>query len=257
MSESNSFHAEFIRCLHNKPLSEPCTTSAALARAIGVHHNTVVKGLVDALADNYPTVERLTGRDWFTASAVEYVQAYPPSLPMLALYGAGFADFLAGFGLATEFSYLPEVARIDRLWIEAYFERDATALPADALARLAPEELFERRLKLHPAVRFGWFSNSAVTIWLRHRPPESVPTVLEIDGSPEGILLTRPRGTVEPIRIDEATCAFLTHIRDGATLGAAATTALEMNVDADVAKRLAELICAGALAAHETLLAGA
>jgi uncharacterized membrane protein len=48
---------------------------------------------------------------------------------------------------------------------------------------------------------------------------------------------------------DGETCRFLLQVRDGATLGAAAATALEMNAQVDIASGLAKLIGAGAFAA--------
>ena len=251
MSELGLFQAELVRMLQApaQPLSG--ARAAPLPRGITVHRNTVVKGLVDALADNYPTVERLVGRDWFVACAAEYARAFPPAVPMLALYGAGFADYLAGFGPAAQLPYLPDVARVDRLWTEVHFARDAEPLAGDALARLPLSQLFEQRLALHPAARFGWFKHSAATIWFRNRPPTPVPTALEIDGADEGALLTRPRGAVECVQIDATAYAFLTRIREGASLGEAATAVLKNDATADMAGQLARFIATGAFAKLE------
>lgn len=256
MPELGTFQAEFVRELKAPTMPGSAGANGPIARGITVHRNTVFKSLLDALADNYPTVERLVGRDWFVACAVEYVRAFPPAVPMLALYGAGFAEYLAGFGPAAPLPYLPNVAHIDRLWTEAHFARDAEALAPDAFARLPPAQLFEQRLAIHPATRFGWFKHSAVTIWLRNRPPILVPVSLEIDGGDEGALLTRPRGAVECIQIDAAACAFLTRIRDGASLGEAATAVLESDATADIAGHLARFISAGVFVKHGSNVAG-
>jgi hypothetical protein len=245
MPELGTFQAAFLRALKAPAPPGRAVANGPIGRGITVHRNTVLKGLMDALADNYPTVERLVGRDWFVACAAEYVRAFPPAVPMLALYGAGFAEHLSGFGQAASLSYLSGVARIDRLWTEAHFARDAETLASNALARLPPAQLFEQRLAIHPATRFGWFKHSAVTIWLRNRPPIIAPVSLEIDGGDECALLTRPRGAVECIQIDTGACTFLTRIGDGASLGEAATAVLESDATADIAGHLARFISAG------------
>lgn len=257
MSELGLFQAALVRELQGaaRP-GEDAAAGPLFPRGIAVHRNTAIKGLVDALADNYPTVERLVGREWFVACATEYVRAHPPTLPMLALYGVAFADFLGDFAPAAALPYLPDVARIDRMWTESHLARDAHPLAGDALAHLAPAELSEQRLTLHPAARCGWLSHSAVTIWLKNRPPAPAPTELEVDDAGEGALLTRPRGVVECIRLDAAAWAFLTRVREGATLGAAAAAALAADPGAEVARYLAQFIASEAFALPDGPAAG-
>lgn len=255
MSELGAFQNEFVRVLLGDD-SRCAQMTASLGPGLAVHRNTVVKGLIDVLAANYPTIERLVGGDWFAACATQYARAHPPTVPALALYGAGFANFLSSFPPAAELPYLPDVARIDRLWTEAHFARDAQPLAGYALALLTPAQIFQQRLALHPATRFGWFSNSAVTIWRQNRPPVPTPGEIEVDGASEGALLTRPRGAVECVPVGAAGYAFLTRLRDGASLGDAATAALAVVRTADIADQLAQFIAAGAFAHCESRLAG-
>ena len=64
-----------------------------------------------------------------------YALAEPPRSPVLMDYGAGFADFIAGFAPAASLPYLPDVARIERAWREAYHAADAEPLTAGGLCR--------------------------------------------------------------------------------------------------------------------------
>jgi hypothetical protein len=244
MSELATFQNEFARAL-----TDPRSASArGLGPGLAVHQNTVLKAFIDALAANFPTVEELVGPEWFAACAAEYVRARPPRSAVLALYGKEFPTFLAQFAPARALAYLTEVARIDRLWTESHFARDARALPADALAGLSAVGLFELRVALHPATRFGWFQSSAVTIWRYHRSAHRS-CELELEGQPEGAVLARPHGPVECIPLDKAGFAFLEQVRCGATLGAAATAALEVDRATDLAARLAQFVAAGLFSA--------
>jgi hypothetical protein len=240
MSELATFQSEFARAL-----TDPRSPWArGWGPGLAVHQNTILKGLIDALAANFPTVEELVGPEWFAACAAEYVREFPPRSAVLALYGKEFPTFLAHFAPAGALSYLAEVARIDRLWTESHFAPDACVLPAAALAGLSPVALFELRVALHPATRFGWFRNSAVTIWRYHRTADRGGE-LELEGRPEGAALARPQGPVECVLLDKAGFAFLEQVRGGATLGAAATAALEIDRATNLAARLAQFVAAG------------
>jgi hypothetical protein len=235
MLELGTFQRDFGRAL-----LDGSGTSAALR----VHRNTVMKGLVDALIANYPTVAQLVGDEWFEACALEYICTHPARSPVLALYGEQFPAFLAAFAPAAELPYLADVARIDRMWIEAHTAADAIALTSSSLARLTPSALAEHRMAVHPAARFAWVSHSAATIWIHHRTARAG-EALTIADAEEGILLTRAVGKVEYALLDRAGLTFLERLRVGASLGAAATAALEIDAAADVASVLARSLAAG------------
>ncbi len=238
MRELSAFQQTFGRALLGGE------TLPDLDVALTVHRNTSIKGLVDALAANFPTVAQLVGDEWFKACAVEYVRAQPARSPVLAVYGATFPAFLAEFPPAADLPYLPEVARIDRLWVESHTAADAAVLTSTELARLPQSALISFTPTLHPAARFAWVQHSAATIWLHHRSPDSG-TPLEIEDAAEGILLTRPAGRVDYQRLDRAACEFLRRLSEGSGLGPAAEATLVCAVDLDVATLLARMLVAG------------
>ena len=69
--------------------------------------------------------------------------------------GKSFPEFVAGFAPAARLAYLPDLARLEQAWLRALpFGRGPAARGAD-VARLAPDDLLEARLSLHPATRLG------------------------------------------------------------------------------------------------------
>ena len=201
---------------------------AALTRQPGfaVYRNTVLKGALDALQANFPAVARLVGGEWFRAAAAVYARAHPPRLPMLAEYGEGFAEFLAAFEPAQELPYLPDVARLDRLWTETHAAAEQTLLDPDALARLDAAELASARLVPHAAARWRWFADMPIyTIWSRNRPGGHDED--ELDWRAEGALLTRDSGgAVHWAALGPGGCAFLDACAGGSPLADAAGAAL-------------------------------
>lgn len=251
------FQDEFARALlaDDRAAAGLATEVANLAAqpAFAVYRNTVMKGCIDALQANYPSIARLVGDEWFRAAAAIYARANLPRHGTLAGYGADFADFLAAFGPAAELPYLAGVARLDRFWTEAHIARDESPLGAAAVAQLAPGELARTVLRPHPSARWAWFgAQPIVTIWRRNRNPEGAEDG-EIEWRGEGVLLVRPRAEVTHVTIDEATCAFLGACAAGRTLAGAAAAALAIRADTDLAGLMARLLDADAFARLDIL----
>jgi hypothetical protein len=242
------FQSEFARALQHPD----ATLSNQYGVGLAVYQNTVMKGLVDVLRANYPTVEQLVGAEWFASVALRYAREHLPRQPALALYGASFPAFIDAPARAQGLHYLTSVAALDRLWTEAHFAADAPALMAASL-QLAPEQLQALELQWHPATCVAWVPHSAVTIWQHNRPPASPPEGLAVDDIEQGLLLTRPHGGVVALAINRAEHDFLQHLRAGLALGEAAMATLQQHPDTDIAATLARVIQAGAFAALDNI----
>lgn len=229
-------------------LREPGERDTALVRQPGfaVYRNTVMKGCIDALHANYPTVARLVGDEWFRAAAVHYVRQAWPRDVRLMLYGEGFASFLAHFAPAEGLPYLPAVAELDRCWSESHVAADAPVLDASQLAAMAPQALDVLALAPHPAARWRWFDGAPIhTLWSRNRRGEPVPPDAAWAG--EGALLTRPHGAVWDAPASRAACAFLDACAARQSLPRAIEAALTAEPAANPSALLAQLMQAGAL----------
>src|SRR5688572_2123247 len=136
-----------------------------------VYRNTVARGAIEALRAGFPTIDALIGAEAFTEAALAYRDERPPVSPVLADYGASFPGFLARQPWTEELPYLADVARLDRLWIEAHLAADRVSLrPAGPISPGDPR-FAGFQLTLHPATRFAWLDTPAMTIWLAHRSP--------------------------------------------------------------------------------------
>jgi len=112
-----------------------------------VYRNNVVHSLVAALADTFAVVQELVGTEFFATMARQYCAEQPPQSPVLAHYGDGFADWVAGFEPAASVPYLADMARLERARVRAFHAADMPALQATDLApRLAdPQRLPQAR----------------------------------------------------------------------------------------------------------------
>lgn len=246
-----AFQREFAAALFNEAASA-AVGGLASQPGFAVYRNTVLRGCIDALAANYPTVAQLVGGDWFESAAVLFARSHLPREGGLAGYGEGFAAFLEGFEPAGELPYLPGVARLDRAWTEAHIAADAPVLAASTLAVLAPEVLAGAVLVPHPAARWLTFESlPAFTIWRRHR--EALPLDDELAWRGESGLVARPADQVTWHSIDAAGAAFLTACAQGLPFAEAAERAGAADLDSasSLGVWLPVLIAAGAFTRME------
>lgn len=241
-----AFQREFAAALFNEAASD-AVGGLASQPGFAVYRNTVLRGCIDALAANYPTVAQLVGGDWFESAAVLFARSHLPREGGLASYGEGFAAFLEAFEPAGELPYLAGVARLDRAWTEAHIASDAPVLLAPTLAALAPQVLAGAVLVPHPAARWLTFESlPAFTIWRRHR--EALPLDDELAWRGESGLVVRPSGQVTWHALDLAGAAFLTACAQGLFFAEAAERAAAADADSTVplGAWLSALIAAGA-----------
>jgi hypothetical protein len=211
--------------------------------ALAVYRNTVIRGAVEALRANYPVVEQIIGEEMFQPVAVDFAATCPPRNPVLALYGAEFADWLSHQSWTEDVPYLADVARVERLRVESLFAPDA-----ESLAELPRGESPE--VQLHPSARFAWLSTPAMSIWLAHQQP--LARDIAPEWKPEGALFVRPGPFImHAPRIGRAAHRLLSGIRLGESLPACIAAAERLYPDEDARAVLASLANLGAFTAPE------
>jgi len=222
------------------------------ARRFKVYRNNVAVGLIGSLEARYPVVRRLVGDDFFRGMAGAYAAAHKPASPVMIHYGADFAEFIAGFAPARELPYLPDVARLENAWVEAYHAAEARPLGLADLAAIPPEHFAELVFTLHPSVRLLRLAHPAASIWAAHQgegepqPPER--------WEPENALALRPDADVEVRVLPDLGFELALALRAGQTLGEAATPFAEAGEDVSAA--LIGLITAGAIVGMNVMAAG-
>lgn len=87
-------------------------TIPAAAR-VAVYQNNARELFRKTLASSYPVIERLVGEACFRSLARKYMREQPSQSGDLQHFGRGFAAFLHDEYAATEFAYLPDVARLE------------------------------------------------------------------------------------------------------------------------------------------------
>lgn len=208
--------------LHNKGLDlavEGIKANKLTAKQrLGVYRNNTQLGLTEALRDGYPVVNKLVGTDFFNHLALSFIQRYPPKAGCLLSYGGNFAEFIVQFQPAAGLPYLPDTARLEWYWHEAFHEADANALELTALATVDPDAYGKLGFVLHPSARFLASDYPVLRIWQTNQDDYKGEWLINLDEGGCWLLLNRPALEVEMIPLNEAEYLFLTLLEMKLTL---------------------------------------
>jgi len=241
---------EFAAALLDPARTVPAGLTDPFGRAcpkrFNVYRNNVALAWIEALRESFPAVCRIVGEEFFRAAARCYAASEPPSSPVLTEYGAEFPRFLQSFEPAASLPYLPDVARIERAWIEAHHAQDAQPLDPAALEQVASDRVRDIRFAAHPSLRVVRSRYRALTIW-RMNVADGVPGPIDPAWG-EDALLVRPGAEVVVRFLPSGGAPFIEALARGERLGAAAQATRRDHADFDVAEHLSELLECGAFA---------
>lgn len=226
------------------PATVRSASGPAYASRFGVYRNNVIAGLINALAVRYPVTRKLLWDDAFHAIARHYAVAEPPRSPVMFEYGASFPQFLRNIGRSAASDYLADIAELEAARTRAYHAADATPLPRDALAAIAPDDLPELRLVLHPSAMLIASRFPVVSMWEANRSGnDNMPGAWKA----ECALIARPHQQVEVRPLSPGIHAFMSALAEGCRLGDSIAKAAASHGDFDLGAAFNALIDADVL----------
>ena len=223
------------------------STQGDVASRFAVYRNNVQRGLINALAGNFPVVVQLVGSPFFEAMAQVFIQKYPPDNPVMSTYGSQFANFIEQFAPTRGVPYLADTARLERLCVHAFHAADASAVKLEVLARVlnTPAGLDLLRLQLHHSVSTLNSPYAIVSIWTAHQRHLQNPDFNP--AAPQSALILRKDLRVQVFAINSACVEFVRSLQAGCTLARAGDRALKTAPAFDLSQALALLIAQGAI----------
>lgn len=233
------FQDAFVEALYQRPA--PTLQDLTAQPAFAVYRNTVLKGCVDALCANFPSVERLVGSAWMRAAARDYALYSPPDDVRLVHYGETFPDYLAALVNLAELPWLADVARLDHDWLMAFAATEEPALELASLTGVTASDLANLCLTPRCAVRWRWCeTHPAYSLW--HYNREGLEWHDQVPWQGEGALLVGSPAGVSHQALEQAGCVFLDACAAGHPLEHASTLALAIEPDLDFTDLLGRLL---------------
>lgn len=217
------------------------------ARRFAIYRNNVTVSLIDALAGIFPALQRLVGETFFRDMARLYLVEEPPRSPVIFEYGGGFADFLSQFEPLAAYPYLPDVARLERAWLDAFHAADADPLHPGSLGAIPPERLADTTFTPHPATRIVQSRFAAISIFSASREERTLDGIRPANA--EDGLITRPAYSVEVRQLPAGAADFFLALISGATLGEAADSTIARYPEFDLPSAISAMLEAGVFSA--------
>jgi hypothetical protein len=139
---------------------------------LGIYRHSILGGISSALMGIYPVCTRLVGDTFFTHMVAGYLRKYPSESADMGDYGEFLADYLDTFLVKINqhqgLKYLPDVARLEWLWHQAFnaaelsialstepsnsLEQDDAIIPLSKLANIPVEQQGRIVFKLQPSL---------------------------------------------------------------------------------------------------------
>jgi hypothetical protein len=217
-----------------------------------VYRRTILANYRNALAATYPVVKRLVGAARFQSAVDSYVVAHRSTSGDLNIYGDRFGDFLERHPSFAELIYLGDVARLEWAIDEAHRAPDATRDPERVLAALAAapaERLPAVRVHLDPSCRFVSSRFPILHIWKINQPNHAGDERVDLDEGGDALIVRRDPNGIALGRLAPGDHAWLTTLRDGASLSDAIEAAQAADATFDVGASLRAHIAGGTIVA--------
>lgn len=220
-------------------------TGDSARQRIAAYRRSILGNLVGAMFATYPVVARIVGLPFFRQAARAYIGAHPSDSGDLNDYGAGLADFLAGWPPAGELAYLADVARLEWRVQEVYYAAEASG-DLSLLARCPPAAYGRLRFELAPALARLDSAWPLADIWRVNADGYAGDMAVDFSRGCRALILRR-EGLVHVESLDAGEAAFIDALAAG-SLQAAAAGALAVDAAFDLGAALARLASSGALA---------
>ncbi len=241
----NSLNAVFAPSLLDPDLEIPDGITGPQGnksvKRFSVYRNNVVVSLMDALKDTYPSIHAILGENNFDLVARRFVADNPPVSPMMQHYGAGFDRFLQTLPRLKTAPFLPQLARLERSWLDAYHAVDDPVVAAEELGSVPEEIIPEIRFTTHSAAQVFRSTFPLFALFCRRSDPSG-----DIDlTQTQNVLLTRPALEVEVHEISKGQAVFFENILSGHALGEALQSAADGDAEFDPANAITMLLQSG------------
>ncbi|HXH37643.1 MAG TPA: DNA-binding domain-containing protein [Thermoanaerobaculia bacterium] len=151
----------------------PSATLQPIQR-VGLYHGMYLLRMIEALAVDYGSVSHFLGEEAFETLVRAYVQRFPSRSYTLNRLGDSFPEFIAASTLKRRI-FLRDLARLELAMTQVFEEAEAEALPADAIASVAPDRVADARITPIPALRLlslDYDANEAFQAWRDERAIE-------------------------------------------------------------------------------------
>lgn len=206
---------------------------------LALYRNNFYGNMTEALRATYPVVEKLVGAEFFRHAARRYIQRYPSTSGNMHDYGESFSEFLAVFPPVAELPYLPDIARLEWAWHEAFHaEARRPAFHLVALDAIPEQRHGELRFEFNTAARVIASLYPVLRIWEVNQDGYVGDPQVHVDEGACRLLVIQRNRNVELHTLGAGEHSFLQQLAIGRDLQTAFTEAQRTEPGFDLAAAL-------------------
>lgn len=214
-------------------------------RRVDIYRTTMREAHVRALASTYAGCEKILGVRYFRQLASEFYNRHPATHPDLNRYGEAFPDFVQDFiehhAELAEYPYLPDLARLEWAYEQAYYAKEDAAFDFEGLATLEEDTYRRLHFVLGTPVSMLRSVYPVLELWEAQRGQEAIREIEAID-EPQYLCITREDFKPVIHRIDHALWWVMDQVNQGCTFGELETLARQGTVEISLQAIIPELI---------------
>ena len=192
---------------------------------------------LQTMRSTFPVMLRLVGDDFFEALVIRHALKYPSNSGDLTSLGNSFSQFLKEDELVDDYPYFSEVAALEYLVHQTYYETDSDTLSLPTYLQKAGEGIGQSKLIFRPTTHLCHSAWANAPIWLAHQTEEVSELKSSID-EPCYSLVLRHQWEVTVHVISKSSFEGLSALLNGLTLEDALEKAMSIDADFDVGTQL-------------------
>ncbi|MHB1948229.1 MAG: HvfC/BufC N-terminal domain-containing protein [Gammaproteobacteria bacterium] len=163
-------------CAINSEIEE--TNKISADTRLDIYRNAYRLRLIDALASNYPVLQKYMGDDCFQELALLYIDSHPSQFRSIRWFGNQLENFLREHDKYAEFPLLAELSKLEWHMTLTFDAPDLELINIETVVQIPPDNWTMMRFIPHPSVYILSFQWNAIQIWQSlsqdNPPPEPI-----------------------------------------------------------------------------------
>ncbi len=193
--------------------------SPALEKQLRIYREQSIENLHRQMTRIFLICQRLLSPLEFKVACAQYFLSSPPNSIDPMAFAEGFPSYLEEYTTEQDLPYLADVATLDFGCYQSKQAMEANAVSSKVFTDLAPQQLANRRVQLHPSCYWMASPYALYDVW--HRFNSSLPAKAGNFLKAQEIIIIRPKFTVEVHKIDPGFIKTLDSLDAGNTLNQA------------------------------------
>jgi len=154
------------------------TKKVSASTRLQIYRNAYRFRLIEALASNYPILQKYLGDELFQELATLYINAHPSTFKSIRWFGDQLENFLQGHDKYSEFPYLAELSKLEWHMTLTFDAPDRELIGMETIMLTPPDDWSIMKFVLHPSVYLLDFQWNVIQIWQQlsqdNPPPEPI-----------------------------------------------------------------------------------